>query len=713
MLAPTWGRGPASHEANSVTAARRSLLRVGLLALGTVVVIDLLFHLGLQVPSEIRERWVKAQAAFGRTPDIQGDFDVFLEGGALTYLREPCELADTEARFFLHVVPVSMVHLPATRRGFGFDNLDFNFAEHGRLSDGSCTVTAPLPLYPFEHISTGQFDRTGQLWAGAIALPHSGRSVRLDQQAFEPGATVRLSTQIYVLDVAAVGLEPFATDGGAIEPVGDGLLVATPRGRLAMIDRDGQVTYLEGGVPMNEAGFLASGMQDDPAVVEARFRVMDILVRDAADGHYDLFATHHFFDGSHVRVRLSAGTLKMVDGRLEASPTWRSVFDAKPRLALPFKGNEAGGRMLADGPGHLLVTIGNHGRDLGEPGSPAPPQDAGLHLGKVLRVDLATGEAEVHTLGHRNQQGLTRDRHGNVWLTEHGDRGGDELNLIEPGGNYGWPAVSYGHRHGRMALKPDDAAPGHHEGFVAPTFAWVPSIAVSAIVANDETAFPLWRDDLLIAALGGMGMRGQSLYRVRHQARQVKYVERIEIGHRIRDLAHGPEGSLALLLDMGRVLLVRRSDFWCGKAPPGYVPALHCVSDATAADDAPAAAVAPDPLAGRPVAATAPPLSAEAREGRRLYGQHCGACHHLEEERHGPGPHLVGILGRRTGAATIDSPSLAALDAIWDEANLQRFILDPADFAPGTAMPSGNLSAAEARVIVGYIAERNAALASR
>ena len=689
----------------------RPLLWVGLVALGAVGATATIFLLDLEAP---RASWIKTQLSLGRALEISGHFDVFLEGRALVYRRESCEPADTEARFFLHVVPVSVDDLPVSRKGFGFDNLDFHFEGQGDLADGSCTVSALLPPYPFERITTGQYDATGKLWSGTIEMPHSGKPVREDEIVFEPGATATLGTHLYTLEVDTVGLAPFATTGGAIEPIADRLLLATPRGRLATIDRDREVTYLEGGVPMNEAGFLAHRMQEDPAIAQATFRVMDILVRERADGLHDLFATHHFFNGRCVLFRLSATTLHVVDGNVEVSPTWRSIFDAKPCLVPPFFGNESGGRMLADGPDHLLVTVGHHGKDTAFPAGlrnrlapdeerPPPSQDLALHLGKVLRVDVVAGQAEIHTLGHRNPQGLARDAEGNVWLTEHGAQGGDELNLIEPGGNYGWPEVSYGYQYPRMALKPDERGAGHHEGFVAPVFAWAPSISASAIIANNEAAFPMWRDDLLITSLWGRS-HGYSLFRVRHQARQVRYVERIEIGHQIRDLAHAPDGDLALLLDIGRLLLVRRSDVWCDKVPAGYVHALHCDADAVAADG---------PAAPSPVATTAAPLSAEAREGQRLYGQHCGACHQLEEARYGLGPHLVGIMGRRAGTAAVDSAALAALNTVWDEDSLRRFILDPAGFAPGTVMPPSNLSEDEARVIVRHISERNAALATR
>ncbi len=680
----------------AMSLALRALWALGLFALGAAAAAAAIWSMGLEGPRAAMQR--VGELAGLRRPDIEAHFNVFLDGGELTYVREQCNPSDTVAPFFLHVIPLDVGDLPVTRKAFGFDNLDFFFDDVGSIQIGACRAKVRLPDYPIDRISTGQYDADGQLWAEEVTLLRTGNPIRNDDIVFRPGETVGLGTHLYALDVKTVALEPFADTGGAIERVGDRLLVATPRGRFATVGTDGQLSYLAARVPMS----------NHPAIGAVTFRVMDILVgegRVAEMGSRDhaLFVTHHFFNGDCVLFRLSATTLRVSDGDIEVLPTWRTVFDAKPCLVPPFSGNEAGGRMLADGSGHLLVTVGHFGQDTGQPGSPAPSQDSALHLGKVLRVDLATGVAAIHTLGHRNPQGLTRDGHGDVWLTEHGAQGGDELNLIEPGANYGWPEVSYGYQYPRVTLKPDERGPGQHEGFIKPTFAWVPSVGISAIVANDAAAFPLWRDDLLIASLWGRS-HGFSLFRVRHRERQVKYVERIEIGHQIRDLAHGPDGHLALLLDIARVLLVRRSDRWCGVGPPNYVHAVHCAPD-LARQPAP-------PPRRPPLATTALPADAEAGEGSRLYGRHCGGCHHLEEERYSLGPHLVGIVGRRTGADAMASPALARRDTVWDEDSLRRFILDPASFAPGTPMPASDVTAAEADAIVAYIARRNAALAA-
>ncbi len=184
-------------------------------------------------------------------------------------------------------------------------------------------------------------------------------------------------------------------------------------------------------------------------------------------------------------------------------------------------------------------------------------------LGKLLRIEIRTGAAETLTRGHRNPQGLARDAAGDLWATEHGGRGGDELNLLEPGEHYGWPQVSYGFPY------TGPGSGGRHDGFTRPVFAWVPSPGVSALVVNDPGAFPLWDDDLLIASLNGTSYtpeileaspRGQSIYRVRRRGRVVQYVERILVGDGpIRDLAFLPDGQLGLLQEsFPQIKLLRR-----------------------------------------------------------------------------------------------------------------------------------------------------------
>ena len=363
--------------------------------------------------------------------------------------------------------------------------------------------------------------------------------------------TLTTHSHLYDLQSSLVWLRWDRAQGGAIAPLGNDLLVATPHGRLALVRPTGEAAYLDGNVPMNKAELLAH--PDKANFHLLWFRVADILLKRHSAGRYELFATHYYFTGECFRFRLSATTLRQQGTDVSVSPEWRTILDAEPCVRIT--SGQAGGRMLMDGPDHLLVVIGDHGQS-------EYAQDPASHLGKLVRVEIETGRAETLAFGLRNPQGLTRDAAGHLWETEHGPQGGDELNVLEPGGNYGWPQVTYGVGSGSWVNVPRAAAVGLHDGFAKPVFAWVPSIGISSLIVNDEHLFPLWGDDLLIGSLAGTGS-GYALFRVRRDGTDVQYVERIEVGSRIRDLAQMPDSRLALLFDGGQVHFLRRSYAHC------------------------------------------------------------------------------------------------------------------------------------------------------
>ena len=367
------------------------------------------------------------------------------------------------------------------------------------------------------------------------------------------GAARTLTTHLYDLQSSWVWLRWDRAWGGAIAPLGNDLLVATPHGRFALVRPTGETAYLEGNVPMNKAELLAHPDKENFRL--DWFRVVDILLKRHSAGRYELFVTHHYFTGACLRFRLSATTLRQQGADVSVSPAWRTIFDAEPCLPIPtiaFAYMRVGGRMLMDGPDHLLVATGPHYHD-------KYAQDPASHLGKLIRVEIETGRVETLALGLRNPQGLARDAAGHLWETEHGPQGGDELNVLVAGGNYGWPQVTYGVEYGSKVNVPRAAEVGLHDGFIKPVFAWVPSIGISSVIVNDERWFPLWKDDLLIGSLSGTQGSGNALFRVRRDGTDVQYVERIEVGSRIRDLAQMPDRRIALLLDEGWVLFLSRS----------------------------------------------------------------------------------------------------------------------------------------------------------
>ncbi|MXX27831.1 MAG: c-type cytochrome [Caldilineaceae bacterium SB0668_bin_21] len=386
-------------------------------------------------------------------------------------------------------------------------------------------------------------------------------------RVFDPDPPTK-RTHLYELQLLTVELERFRGDGGAIEPLGDNLLLVTPRGQIALIQAEGRVDYLPDRVPMSETS---------PAeeIGWVGFRVADILLNEESPEEFTLFVSHHYLVGECVEFRISSTRLNLGEREIAVSGEWTTEFTANPCLETAIFGNwegdipkvgggiQAGGRMLMDGDRHLLVAVGDHAwyewhvrNEGGDPERP-PVVDPDTHLGKLVRIELESGRNEIVATGFRNPQGLARDAEGKLWLTEHGPQGGDELNLVWPGLDYGWPFATYGILYGDR-IWPYNEEQGRHDGSEEPFYAWIPAIAVSNLIVSDSEQFPLWRDDLLVGSL-----RSGSLFRVRIRQERVTNIERIGFGERIRDIAQTADGRVALLTDSSKVILLQRAPLYC------------------------------------------------------------------------------------------------------------------------------------------------------
>jgi len=189
-------------------------------------------------------------------------------------------------------------------------------------------------------------------------------------------------------------------------------------------------------------------------------------------------------------------------------------------------------------------------------------QNPATHFGKILRLrddgtphpanpfaGQAGARPEIWTFGHRNVQGMTRDPvSGLVWANEHGSRGGDELNVIEGGGNYGWPVVTYSREYWGPWISDETSRPG----IVEPRLVWTPSKAPSGLTFYTGEVYPQWKGDLFSGALKFAQVR-----RIRLDGTRVVSEEKLTIGQRVRDVRQGPDGHLYLLTDEDDGALLR------------------------------------------------------------------------------------------------------------------------------------------------------------
>ena len=199
-----------------------------------------------------------------------------------------------------------------------------------------------------------------------------------------------------------------------------------------------------------------------------------------------------------------------------------------------------GSRLAFGADGMLYVTLGERSD------KPMRPQAQRMdsHMGKVLRVKPdGSAQPEIWTLGHRNVQAAAFDAKGRLWVVEHGTRGGDELNLIEKGKNYGWPLVAYGIEY---SGEPIPGAVTDKPGFQQPVYYWDPVIAPSGAQFYGGDAFPAWRGNLFVGALGQKRLVRLVLENDRVAGEEHLLADR---NQRVRDVRQGPDGALYIVTD--------------------------------------------------------------------------------------------------------------------------------------------------------------------
>jgi len=324
-----------------------------------------------------------------------------------------------------------------------------------------------------------------------------------------------------------------------------------PNGEMLITERPGRVRRVRSGVLQTEP---VAGV---PQVLAA-----------GQGGLLDISLHPRFPAKPRVYLTYAEGT-REANRTVVARLTWDGQGFTERREVLRVSQSKSGtqhfGSRLAWLPDEtLLVSIGDGGNPPTELAGQLirlQAQNPRSHLGKVLRVNAdgtvprdnplgAKALPEVWSWGHRNIQGLAVDSQtGQVWATEHGAKGGDEVNRLQAGQNYGWPAVTHSREYFGPEISPHRSLPG----MVDPVWVWSETVAPSGLAVYRGAKFPQWQGQLLA---GGLISQAVHRFQVNPQG-EVKEVGKIPIGARVRDVRVGPDGLIYVLTDAPKGQLLR------------------------------------------------------------------------------------------------------------------------------------------------------------
>src|SRR5690554_1340035 len=299
------------------------------------------------------------------------------------------------------------------------------------------------------------------------------------------------------------------------------ILITEKPGSLRMLSPDGELSEPIGGTP------------------EVEFQGQGGLLEVAVSPHFadDRFVYLSYAESDGKASGTAVGRGRLSDDARQLTD-FTVLFQQKPKLS---SGHHFGGRMVFGHDGMLYVTLGEHNQR-------STAQDLDKHQGTIVRihpdgsvpsdnpfVQQAGALPEIWSYGHRNPQGLALDAGGRLWLNEHGARGGDEVNLVAKGANYGWPVIAYGRHYSGLRIGEGTAKPGMEQ----PVLYWDPSIAPSGMAIYTGDLLPDWRGQVFVGSL-------KFDYIARLAGDPLSELEQIKGAQtdRVRDVRQAPDGSL-------------------------------------------------------------------------------------------------------------------------------------------------------------------------
>jgi glucose/arabinose dehydrogenase/cytochrome c2 len=335
------------------------------------------------------------------------------------------------------------------------------------------------------------------------------------------------------------------------------------------------------------------------------------------------------------------------------------------------------------------------------------------HMGKLIRINRdgsvptdnpllndPTALPEIYALGLRNPSGIVRTDDGRIWLTDIGPKAGDELNLLEPGANYGWPLVTWGFDYSGESMVQLTGSPWQEKKpeMTDPVLVWVPSQVPSSLMQYHGTAFPFWDGDVFTGGLASLTLRRM---RIRDGSVVLQEAMLTDLKERLRTVEQGPDGFIYVLTDSygsGRILRLRPGNPPAG-AHVAKVLEVKNEEDRFGQDETPEAF---DQIRSRRGDKIDPAQAEDA------FMQNCSSCHSFGKFKTGRiGPELNGLVGRKSGTLPGFSYTPALKDpehqVVWSYLTLFSFLSNPQKYFPGTAMAIPPLTARDRASIVDYV----------
>jgi len=350
-------------------------------------------------------------------------------------------------------------------------------------------------------------------------------------------------------------------DGWTTETVIKGLeqpwsIAWLPDSTFLITERSGRLLYFE---EFESDPVPITGLPDN--YVDGQGGLMDVSVHPAYLKNRWVYLTYASGEEEINRTAVARAVLNVKEGRLE---NVEEIFNVTPDKD---SNQHFGSRIVWTTESTFALSVGDGGnRPVKTEGvlSREHAQMLDSHLGKVLHLTengepannnpfLNDSDAlpEIWSYGHRNIQGLAYDADsGRLWANEHGSHGGDELNLVKPGENYGWPEVTYSREYWYTKITSETSKPG----MVDPKVVWTPAQAPSGLLFYTGDKFPEWQDNLFSG-----GLQGEQVRRIILDGESVIGEEKIPIGRRVRDVKQGPDGYIYVLTahDEGELIRIR------------------------------------------------------------------------------------------------------------------------------------------------------------